>query len=129
MIEKTVLIDNQEVRFRASASVPRLYRVKFKRDIFQDFARLQKSLDKNQKEMAETGGSGFEIEDLEVFENIAYVMAYHADPSIPDNIEDWLEQFNMFSIYEVLPELLELWGDNLGTNVDAKKNSAAPTGK
>ena len=48
-------------------------------------------------------GEGLQIEDLEIFENVAYVMAYHADNSISANIEDWLDQFNMFSIYEVLP--------------------------
>ena len=51
-----------------------------------------------------------EIEDLEIFENVAYIMAFHADPSIPKTIDEWLEQFEMFSIYEILPEILELWG-------------------
>ena len=40
---------------------------------------------------------------LEMFENIAYVMAKHADKSIPDSPEEWLDQFNTFSIYQVLP--------------------------
>ena len=31
----------------------------------------------------------------------------------------------MFSIYEVLPEILELWGSNLVTDVASKKNSSA----
>ena len=52
-------------------------------------------------------------------------MAYHADHSIPDNIDDWLDQFEMFSIYEILPEILELWGSNLVTDVASKKNSSA----
>ena len=34
-----------------------------------------------------------------------------------------LEQFEMFSIYETLPEILELWGTNLITDVEAKKTS------
>ena len=46
---------------------------------------------------------------IEMFENIAYVMAKHADPSIPDNPEDWLDEFNTFSIYQVLSKLIELW--------------------
>ena len=49
----------------------------------------------------------------------------YADHSIPDNIDDWLDQFEMFSIYEVLPEILELWGSNLVTDVASKKNSSA----
>ena len=35
----------------------------------------------------------------------------------------------MFSIYEVLPEILELWGTNLITDVEAKKNLKKVTGK
>ena len=50
-------------------------------------------------------------------------MAKHADPSIPDNPEDWLDEFNTFSIYQVLPKLIELWGMNIKTDVEAKKTS------
>ena len=60
---------------------------------------------------------------------MAYIMAWHADPSIPGTIDEWLEQFGMFSIYEVLPEILELWGTNLITDVEAKKNLKKVTGK
>jgi hypothetical protein len=74
-------------------------------------------------------GSSMEIEDLEIFENVAYIMALHADPSIPTTIDEWLDQFEMFSIYEVLPEILDLWGSNLVTTSTAKKNSARPKGK
>ena len=34
MIEKTVAIGDKQVTFRSSASVPRLYRIKFKRVCF-----------------------------------------------------------------------------------------------
>ena len=125
MIEKTIKIGDADVKFRSSASVPRLYRIKFGRDIFKDLSRLEKSY----KDKASEDGSTMEIEDLEIFENVAYVMAYHADHSIPGNIDDWLDQFEMFSIYEVLPEILELWGTNLITDVNAKKNLNRVAGK
>ena len=64
-----------------------------------------------------------------IFENVAYIMAYHADHSIPATIEDWLDEFEMFSIYEVLPEILELWGMNLQTEIESKKNFIAVAGK
>ena len=105
--------------------MPRLYRIKFGRDIFRDLSRLEKSF----KEKAGEDGSSMEIEDLEIFENVAYIMAFHADPSIPKTIDEWLEQFEMFSIYEVLPEILELWGTNLITDVESKKNLMRVTGK
>ena len=120
MLEKTVTIGDKEVRFRSSATIPRLYRIKFKRDIFKDLSKLEASYSKKKNE-----DGSFAIEDLEIFENVAYIMAYHADPTIPDNIDDWLDQFEMFSIYEILPEILELWGSNLVTDVASKKNSSA----
>ena len=43
-------------------------------------------------------------------------------PSIPDSPEAWLDEFNTFSIYQVLPQLIELWGLNVKTDIEAKKN-------
>ena len=37
--------------------------------------------------------SMMEIDDLEIFENVAYIMAFHADPTIASTIDEWLEQF------------------------------------
>ena len=56
-------------------------------------------------------------------------MAYHADHTIPADIDEWLDQFDMFSIYEVLPQILELWGENMETEVAAKKARAEVSGK
>ena len=81
MIERTINISGKDVQFRSSATVPRLYRAKFKRDIFKDLSKLEKSYKKRTD-----GGEELQIDDLEIFENVAYVMAYHADPSIPKNL-------------------------------------------
>lgn len=124
MLSKVINVNGKEVEFRASATIPRLYRAKFKRDIFKDLSKLESSFKGNSE-----AGSSFAIEDLEIFENVAYIMAFHADHSIPDNIDDWLDQFDMFSIYEVLPEILELWGTNLITDVESKKNLNAVAAK
>ena len=117
-IQKTITVDGIGVTFKASAAVPRLYRIKFRRDIYKDFASLKTDVaegDENKSEL--------DIESLEVFENIAYIMAKHADPeNVPDNPDEWLEAFNTFSIYEVLPQLIELWGLNVETQAESKKN-------
>ena len=121
-IQKNITIDGIDVPFMASAAVPRLYRLKFRRDIYQDFAALQKSVGENTEE-----SSALDIESLEVFENIAYIMAKHADAAIPASPDEWLEQFNTFSIYEILPQLIDLWGLNVETQVKSKKNIARLT--
>lgn len=120
-IKKIITIDGIEVPFKASATVPRLYRLKFHRDIYKDFAALQTNVKEGDEE-----NSTLDIESLEVFENIAFIMAKHADPeNVPDDPDDFLEQFNTFSIYEILPQLIELWGLNLETQVESKKTSTA----
>ena len=124
MLEKIIKVDGKDVIFRSSATVPRLYRIKFGRDIFKDLAKLEKAYKGKEED-----GEELQIDDLEIFENVAYVMAYHADPSIPKTIDEWLDQFEMFSIYQVLPQILELWGDNLMTDVAAKKGLAEVSGK
>lgn len=124
MIEKMININGQEVKFRSSATVPRLYRIKFKRDIFKDLTKLEKAYNKKAAQ-----DQDFEIDDLEIFENVAYIMAYHADPTIPKTIDEWLDQFEMFSIYQVLPEILELWGSNLMTDIETKKGYAEVSGR
>lgn len=128
MVEKIVNIDGKGVRFKASAAIPRLYRLKFRRDIFKDLTKLEKAYSDNSDNPEDNPEGGFEIDDLEIFENVAYIMAAHADENVPPTINEWLDQFGMFSIYEVLPEMLELWGSNLFTDVEAKKNSGKPTG-
>ena len=74
-------------------------------------------------------GADLAVESLEIFENVAYIMAFQADRTIPDTIDQWLDQFEMFSIYEVLGELVQLWGDNLFTASTAKKNNPAAAGR
>ena len=76
-----------------------------------------------------TTGTDLAVESLEIFENVAYIMAFQADRTIPDTIDAWLDQFEMFSIYEVLGELVQLWGDNLFTSANAKKNNPAAAGR
>ena len=124
-IQKTITVDGVDVPFKASAAIPRMYRIKFRRDIYKDFAALQTSVKDGDEESSE-----LDIESLEVFENIAYIMAKHANPAdVPENPDDWLERFNTFSIYEVLPQLIELWGLNMETQAESKKNIARLTAR
>ena len=128
MLRKKVEIDGREVEFKASAAVPRIYRMKFRRDLFMDLQKVAKSVKKKGKK-DEEGTSEIPIEDLEMFENIAYVMAKHADPeNTPAEIMEWLEQFNTFSIYQILPAILTLWNMNEETSSLAKKNTGQRAG-
>lgn len=121
---KKLEIDGKQVPFKASAAIPRIYRIKFGRDIYKDLSSLEKAVGNGDE-----ASSNLDMFSLEMFENIAYVMAKHADPSIPDTPEEWLDGFNTFSIYQVLPKIIELWGLNTQTDIQSKKNFARLTAK
>mgnify|MGYP005882446403 FL=1 len=122
---KKINIDGKDVMFKASAAIPRIYRLKFHRDIYKDLRDLEKAVDSSSEEQ-----SSLDLFSLEMFENIAFVMAKHADPAaVPDSPEDWLDEFNTFSIYQVLPEIIELWGLNVRSEVESKKNFAKVSAK
>ena len=121
---RKIEIDGKEVAFRASAAIPRIYRVKFHRDIYKDLRALEKAIGDNSEDE-----SNLDLFSLEMFENIAFVMAKHADPTIPDTPEEWLDEFATFSIYQVLPQIIELWGLNVQTDAQAKKNLDRLTAK
>ena len=123
-IVRNVEIDGKQVPFKASAAIPRIYRIKFNRDIYKDLRSLEKAVGEGDE-----NNSNLDLFSLEMFENIAYVMAKHADPNIPDTPEEWLDEFNTFSIYQVLPSIIELWGLNVQTDVESKKNFARQTAK
>lgn len=110
-MRKTIIINGIECKLKSSAALPRMYRLKFGRDIFVDISHLKKQMDLNKKMKEETGNdsSSISIESLEMFENIAFLMNKHGDPEQPNDIEEWLEQFETFDIYKVLPEILDMW--------------------
>lgn len=122
---KKISIDGKDVVFKASAAIPRIYRLKFHRDIYKDLRDLEKAVDSSHEEQ-----SSLDLFSLEMFENIAYIMAKHAAPAaVPDSPEEWLDEFNTFSIYQVLPEIIELWGLNVQSEVESKKNFAKVSAK
>ena len=116
-MDKTVVIDGREVKFRATARTPRLYRAVIGRDMIQDMNKLMKAYDKKKQNDDE-----LDVIDLQIFEDVAYAMARHADPDIEQkSADEWLDTFNVFSIYEVLPHILELWALNTQQTSTAKK--------
>lgn len=124
-LKKTINISGVDVTFRASAAIPRLYRIKFGRDIYADLNQLDKSINESNPEE-----STLDTFSLEMFENIAYIMAKHADPdNVPSTPEEWLDQFDTFSIYTVLPQIIDLWGLNLKQQAESKKKFDQLTGK
>lgn len=125
MTEKTITVCGKDLKFKASAALPRLYRTMFGRDAFKDMEVVERAILGSDP----ASGSGVPADNNEILENIAYIMAKHADPDIPDTVEEWLEQFDVFSIYEIIPVIPSLWYANMKTNIKAKKKTDGQNGK
>ena len=138
-VQKLIHVGSRDIPMRASALIPRLYRVKFGRDMIQDMKSLQD--DYNAAMSGEE--KSLSVSSLEIFEDVAWMMARHAyeheldrigrqvlaregAPAMapfPDDPDDWLDSFDgILDIYEALPQMMGLWSENLKqTSVPAKK--------
>lgn len=126
-MDKVLTISGKEVGLRATALTPRLYRHKIGRDIVQDISQLQKAFSKaaqisKDATDEEREAAQMSVMDLEIFENVAFIMARQYDQNIPDTVEAWLDEFDTFSIYEIFPVILDLWNLNNKTTAKPKKN-------
>lgn len=130
MIKKEVTICGRPVVLGASALLPKIYRINFGKDMVADMNRLRKSFSAAQNlpdnaTEEEREAASLDVIDLTIFERTAWAMAFHADKEgkVPHDPDEWLESFDgVFSIYEVFPDILELWGLNQQTtSVPVKK--------
>lgn len=119
MIEKKVTIEGREYTFRSSALLPRIYRAKFGRDMVKDMRTLAKAF----KETQGDEDKMLDYTDLEIFENLAWLMLKYAGEQVGETPEEWLENLDgAFSVYEAFPVIMELWHlENKTTSVPKKK--------
>jgi hypothetical protein len=84
-VTKTIAVDGREV-----SSVPPPPSLGFTETsstgTSKDLNELQKGIDENDAE-----SSNLDTFSLELFENIAWLMAKHAESDVPDTPEDWLD--------------------------------------
>ena len=113
-MEKKINISGKDITFKATGATPRVYRRLFGRDIFADIQAMTQTIASNDGLL--TGDA------VELFENLVYAMAYHADPEI-GAIEDWLDELDMFAVIQKLPEIMALWNLNMVQIEEPKKKA------
>ena len=106
-MKRTINIEGKDITFIATARTPLLYKQLIGKDLFVELNRLQED----------------QSNTLEVFGNLAYVMAKQADPTIGD-MEEWFDNFGMFSIYTALPQLSDMWAVEMTATAVPKKKAS-----
>lgn len=125
-MKKTIMIDGVGRLFRTSGLTPRIYRGVCGRDVFQDIAQLE----------AEVGSGGLSMDALRIFENLSYTMAKQGNDALPADAEgkykpfpatpdEWLDTLEVFDIWDIFPQLAELWREGNQTIVESKKKTEA----
>jgi hypothetical protein len=110
-MEKTILIDGKDIRFKSTGATALRYKAQFGKDYLSEILKLNRLNNLNLENIESVDGI-----DFEVFYNIAWVMAKTANPSVPDPIT-WLDQFDEFPMIDIIPELQDL----LISSIQSKK--------
>lgn len=118
-MKKEVKLGDQTVVFESSGDIPRMYRRNFGKDILVQMTAFQQRVTKKEE---------FTPDDIEMFENLAWTYATHADPETPD-IDTWLRQFGPMDILNNVDSIIGMWLVETKTTSRSKKKSDKLTEK
>lgn len=121
-MEKTVIIDGKQVRFKATGGLGYRYKAQFGRELIQDLIAIEqatltvdatKLLGKKSKEARELAVAyAMTGQALEMIYNVLWCMAKAADETIPDP-QTWLDSFETFDVWDIWSELEDIAGVNM----------------
>lgn len=92
---KEIIIGGVPVQMKATAFTPFQFKAEFGEDLIKGMQSIPKTEELDSVFMA----------------RVAWIMAKGANPDI-EPLEEWLEQFGIFDLYEAFPKIIELWGLN-----------------
>lgn len=121
-MEKIVKIAGQDVGFKAPASLPVRYYNATGRDLFVDLQTLADGTDRIESKLKlgkkKADEPVFKLNknwNTMVFYGIAHTMARAYDDSLTPDLEEWIDSFVSFPIFEVFGELKPLLNASLQT--------------
>jgi len=114
-MEKILIIDGRQVRFKSTGAFLLRYKAQFGRDALQDILRLQSAIDSKEGQI-----KNIDTLDLEVFYNLIWTLAKTADPNLPPPME-WLDEFSEFPLMDIIPEIVDMVFSCLTSTVESKK--------
>lgn len=116
-MKKKIIVNGKEMTMVSNALVPRLYRSIFGTDLMLDMQKLTTAYNNKANKNID-----IPPEALTIFENVAWCFLKQGGEDVGSNPDEWLETIEIFSIYEVLPQIVELWNiSNASTSKSKKK--------
>lgn len=119
-MEKTILIDGKEIRFKATGGISYRYKAQFGREYIADAIELEKfrassntgKFDKDNNPIYDPQKYDYTKLSLELLYNILWTLAKTADDSIPDPLA-WLDSFDVFPVMDIYSQVKDVLSDNL----------------
>lgn len=108
-MEKTIVIDGKEVKFKSNGSTARRYKMQFGRDFISDIFKLAPLAKLDPENITQ---EAIEALDIEIFEDFAWALAKTADKDLPDPLM-WLDGFEEFPIFDILPDIQDMLITNI----------------
>ena len=111
-MEKTLIIDGKEVRFKATGGIAYRYKAQFGREYIADAIALEEFSKSAVKD--ESGNISYDYTklSLDLIYNIVWVLAKTADASIPEPMT-WLDSFDSFPVMDIYNQLKDILTANL----------------
>ena len=121
-MEKIIKISGQDVGFKAPASLPVRYYNATGRDLFVDLQTLADGTEQVESKLKLGKKKDEPVFKLNknwntmVFYGIAHTMARAYDFAVTPDLEDWIDSFDSFPIFEIFGELKPLLNASLQTS-------------
>lgn len=112
-MKRTLTFEGKTADFACNALMPRLYRYHFGKDVMVELQRFSEAYKKDPGSV-----------NYEVLENLAWLMLKigSGDEVAKETPEDWLAELESPStVYELAPELMEIWASSQKTTATPKK--------
>lgn len=141
-MEKILEIEEgRSYNFKASALSPIQYNRLFRgRDFIRDIETMAEK--RQEAEESETGTASLSLENYEQFARLAYLFAWQGLAPTPTETQEqrdfrekypdpwaWIDSFDTFSFYKLLPEIIDIWYGGDIRLVKAKKAEPTPPEK
>lgn len=117
-MESKINLREKECCLKMSAAIPRIYRQTFNSDIITGMNDMQERLMSVPAEERV-----FTPQEETMLENLAYLCHRHADPTQPDDILQWLSQFEIGDVDNLIAAAIRLWNEDNTQLSTAKKKT------
>ena len=120
-MEKIIIIDGKEVKFKATGGIAYRYKAQFGREYIADAMKLEE-FTKSAKEKSGVTTYDYTKLSLDLLYNILWTLAKTADDSIPSPMQ-WLDSFDTFPVMDIYSQVKDILNANL--KIDTKNVKAA----